>query len=73
MTSVVLMVSRCPHCQGGIYVFQLLDYYGCNGACLLCVAIAECIAVGWAFGMFNLGSRAKLLQLVWIITIIIYI
>uniref|UniRef100_UPI003AB0A346 sodium- and chloride-dependent GABA transporter 2-like n=1 Tax=Centroberyx gerrardi TaxID=166262 RepID=UPI003AB0A346 len=36
--------------QGGIYVFQLIDYYSCNGACLLSVAVVECLAVGWAFG-----------------------
>ncbi|XP_076015536.1 sodium- and chloride-dependent GABA transporter 2-like [Genypterus blacodes] len=36
--------------QGGIYQFQLIDYYGANGACLLFVCIAQCVAVGWAFG-----------------------
>ncbi|XP_030199009.1 sodium- and chloride-dependent GABA transporter 3 isoform X2 [Gadus morhua] len=44
---------------GGIYVFQLLDYYGGNGACQLCVALAECVAVGWAFGADRMCDAIK--------------
>uniref|UniRef100_A0A668AW83 Transporter n=1 Tax=Myripristis murdjan TaxID=586833 RepID=A0A668AW83_9TELE len=36
--------------EGGVYQFQLADYYAANGACLLFLSVAECIAVGWAFG-----------------------
>ncbi|XP_069380681.1 sodium- and chloride-dependent GABA transporter 2-like [Paralichthys olivaceus] len=36
--------------QGGIYLFQLVDYYGANGACILFVSLVQCVAVGWAFG-----------------------
>ncbi|CAL8316878.1 unnamed protein product [Arctogadus glacialis] len=45
--------------EGGIYVFQLLDYYGGNGACQLCVALAECVAVGWAFGADRMCDAIK--------------
>ncbi|KAM3863781.1 sodium- and chloride-dependent GABA transporter 3-like [Diretmus argenteus] len=44
----LIQISFCA--QGGVYVFQLIDYYGANGACLLFVSIVECVAVGWAFG-----------------------
>nr|XP_019959998.1 PREDICTED: sodium- and chloride-dependent GABA transporter 2-like [Paralichthys olivaceus] len=36
--------------QGGIYLFQLVDHYGANGACILFVSMVHCVAVGWAFG-----------------------
>lgn len=36
--------------QGGVYLFQLIDYYGANGACILFVSLVQCVAVGWAFG-----------------------
>ncbi|KAM4604718.1 sodium- and chloride-dependent GABA transporter 3-like [Polymixia lowei] len=37
--------------EGGIYVFQLIDFYGCNRACLDFMALFECLAVGWIFGV----------------------
>lgn len=36
--------------QGGMYVFQLLDYYSCNGACIFFLTVFQSLAVGWAFG-----------------------
>lgn len=38
------MVSR-----GGMYVFQLYDYYSASGMVLLWVCFWECIAIGWIF------------------------
>ncbi|TNN86264.1 Sodium- and chloride-dependent betaine transporter [Liparis tanakae] len=35
---------------GGVYVFQLIDYYGANGICVVFVSAVQCLAVGWAFG-----------------------
>uniref|UniRef100_A0A668AW81 Transporter n=1 Tax=Myripristis murdjan TaxID=586833 RepID=A0A668AW81_9TELE len=46
---VAYFVLSCVF-QGGIYQFQLIDYYGANGACLLFLCLAECVAVSWAFG-----------------------
>ncbi|XP_050982951.1 sodium- and chloride-dependent GABA transporter 2-like [Labeo rohita] len=43
--------------EGGMYVFQLLDNYACNGACILLLSVFESLAMGWIFGaerMFNI-------------------
>ncbi|XP_056334966.1 sodium- and chloride-dependent GABA transporter 2-like [Danio aesculapii] len=36
--------------EGGMYVFQLFDYYACSGACLLFLSLFESLAIGWIFG-----------------------
>ncbi|XP_073707200.1 uncharacterized protein [Garra rufa] len=36
--------------EGGMYVFQLFDYYACNGACVLFLSVFESLAMGWIFG-----------------------
>ncbi|XP_074511198.1 sodium- and chloride-dependent GABA transporter 3-like isoform X1 [Sebastes fasciatus] len=46
--SFIVQISLCT--QGGVYLFQLVDYYGANGACILFVSVVQCVAVGWAFG-----------------------
>ncbi|XP_048872469.1 sodium- and chloride-dependent GABA transporter 2-like [Brienomyrus brachyistius] len=39
--------------EGGLYVFQLFDYYACSGMTLLVFAILESVCIGWVYG----GSR----------------
>ncbi|XP_068457204.1 sodium- and chloride-dependent betaine transporter-like [Clinocottus analis] len=36
--------------EGGIYIFQLIDYYALNRACHYFMALSECMAVAWIFG-----------------------
>uniref|UniRef100_A0A8B9U9S6 Transporter n=1 Tax=Anas zonorhyncha TaxID=75864 RepID=A0A8B9U9S6_9AVES len=36
--------------EGGMYIFQLFDYYAASGTCLLFVAIFEVICIGWVYG-----------------------
>ncbi|KAB1264357.1 Sodium- and chloride-dependent taurine transporter [Camelus dromedarius] len=39
--------------EGGMYVFQLFDYYAASGVCLLWVAFFECFAIAWIYGSDN--------------------
>ncbi|XP_017349074.1 sodium- and chloride-dependent GABA transporter 2 [Ictalurus punctatus] len=36
--------------QGGVYIFQLIDYYGFNGACYFLMCLIETLVIGWSFG-----------------------
>ncbi|XP_028988182.1 sodium- and chloride-dependent GABA transporter 3-like [Betta splendens] len=36
--------------EGGIYVFQLIDYYACTRACQDFMTVCHCLAVCWVFG-----------------------
>lgn len=56
------MFFSIPFVQGGVYLFQLVDHYGANGASILFVSLVQCVAVGWAFGewyqSFKMGAEA---------------
>ncbi|XP_054649760.1 sodium- and chloride-dependent GABA transporter 2-like [Dunckerocampus dactyliophorus] len=43
--SQIIMIT-----DGGMYIFQVFDYYACNGACILFLCVFESLAVGWIFG-----------------------
>ncbi|KAK2827311.1 hypothetical protein Q7C36_018237 [Tachysurus vachellii] len=36
--------------QGGIYIFQLIDYHGSSGASILFMGLIESLIIGWIFG-----------------------
>ncbi|XP_057701561.1 sodium- and chloride-dependent GABA transporter 2-like isoform X1 [Corythoichthys intestinalis] len=36
--------------EGGLYIFQLFDYYACSGMTLLLFAILQSVCVGWIYG-----------------------
>ncbi|XP_020564128.1 sodium- and chloride-dependent GABA transporter 2 [Oryzias latipes] len=45
--------------EGGMYVFQMFDYYACNGACILFLCVFESLALGWVFGAERLYGIIK--------------
>ncbi|XP_062317326.1 solute carrier family 6 member 6b isoform X1 [Osmerus eperlanus] len=51
--SVSYLLGLSMVTKGGMYVFQLFDYYAASGVCLLWVAFFECIAVAWVYGADN--------------------
>uniref|UniRef100_A0A8C5AKH2 Transporter n=1 Tax=Gadus morhua TaxID=8049 RepID=A0A8C5AKH2_GADMO len=36
--------------EGGIYIFQLIDFYACNRTCVDIMAVCQCLVLGWIFG-----------------------
>ncbi|XP_059188089.1 sodium- and chloride-dependent GABA transporter 2-like [Centropristis striata] len=62
---LLLFCLTCFVCQlvmiteGGMYVFQMFDYYACNGACILFLCVFETLALGWVFGAERLYGIIK--------------
>lgn len=48
--SASFLVGLLMVTEGGLYVFQLFDYYACSGMTLLTFAILQSICVGWVYG-----------------------
>ncbi|CAM4577605.1 unnamed protein product [Leuciscus chuanchicus] len=46
----LIMVTEVRGSVGGVYIFQLIDYYACNGTCLLFLSMFESLAIGSVFG-----------------------
>ncbi|XP_041812218.1 sodium- and chloride-dependent betaine transporter-like [Chelmon rostratus] len=56
----VCFLSQIPlTAQGGVFLFQLMDYYGANGVCVLFVSLIQCVAAGWAFGAEQMCDATK--------------
>ncbi|XP_056334167.1 sodium- and chloride-dependent GABA transporter 2-like isoform X2 [Danio aesculapii] len=45
--------------EGGIYVFQLFDYYASNGACVLFLSVFESLAIAWVFGAEKMSDAIE--------------
>ncbi len=55
--NLALVVMLYCDLQGGMYVFQLFDYYACNGACVLFLSVFETLTMGWIFGESQTGNK----------------
>jgi len=48
---VLLFCMGVPMCtHGGVYLFQLMDFYSCSGMALLWVCFFQTVVIGWVFG-----------------------
>jgi len=48
---IVLFSLGLPMCtNGGVYLFQLMDFYSCSGMALLWVCFFQTVVIGWVFG-----------------------
>ncbi|XP_056297175.1 sodium- and chloride-dependent GABA transporter 2-like [Pseudoliparis swirei] len=45
--------------EAGMYVFQLFDYFACNGVSVLFLCVFESLALGWIFGAERLYAIIK--------------
>ncbi|KAG2468368.1 S6A13 protein, partial [Polypterus senegalus] len=52
-------VSRLADPQGGLYLFQLFDYYACSGICILFLAIFEIVCIAWVYGAERFYSNME--------------
>ncbi|XP_034408420.1 LOW QUALITY PROTEIN: sodium- and chloride-dependent GABA transporter 3-like, partial [Cyclopterus lumpus] len=57
--SFIIQISLTT--QGGVYLFQLIDYYGASGICIVFVSAVHCVAVGWAFGADRMCDAVQLM------------
>ena len=51
------LFSPPTHIKGGMYVFQLFDYYGASGICLLWMCFFEAAVVAWFYGSKRFESN----------------
>ncbi|XP_053492568.1 sodium- and chloride-dependent GABA transporter 2-like isoform X1 [Ictalurus furcatus] len=45
--------------EGGLYIFQLFDYYCCSGMTLLLFAILQSVCIGWVYGANRLYDNIE--------------
>uniref|UniRef100_A0A9J7XRN7 Transporter n=1 Tax=Cyprinus carpio carpio TaxID=630221 RepID=A0A9J7XRN7_CYPCA len=56
---VSFLVGLIMLTEGGMYVFQLFDYYAASGMCLLFVAIFETVCIAWIYGEEYFGPLSN--------------
>lgn len=47
---ISFLLGLCMVTEGGMYIFQLFDYYGASGLVLLWICLFESLVIGWVFG-----------------------
>eukprot|EP00096_Caligus_rogercresseyi_P010579 TRINITY_DN3906_c0_g1_i1.p1 TRINITY_DN3906_c0_g1~~TRINITY_DN3906_c0_g1_i1.p1 ORF type:complete len:673 (+),score=124.55 TRINITY_DN3906_c0_g1_i1:229-2247(+) len=50
MCTIMFLMGLPMVTEGGVYVFQLVDFYSASGMSLLWVCFFQTIAIGWIFG-----------------------
>ncbi|CDQ63884.1 unnamed protein product [Oncorhynchus mykiss] len=45
--------------EGGLYIFQLFDYYACSGMTLLLFAILQSVCISWVYGADRLYDNIE--------------
>uniref|UniRef100_A0A667YNE8 Transporter n=1 Tax=Myripristis murdjan TaxID=586833 RepID=A0A667YNE8_9TELE len=64
----LLLLAVCVGCflagllmvtEGGLYIFQLFDYYACSGMPLMFFAILEPVCLGWVYGADHYYDKIK--------------
>jgi len=62
-SGLVCVISFCvglPMCtQGGVYIFQLMDFYSASGMPLLWICFWETVALSWVFGADRFREAIK--------------
>uniref|UniRef100_A0A3Q2YJN7 Transporter n=1 Tax=Hippocampus comes TaxID=109280 RepID=A0A3Q2YJN7_HIPCM len=59
LCGICLCVGLCMVTEGGLYVFQLFDYYACSGIPLIAIALLESLCIGWIYGADNYYNRIE--------------
>ncbi|XP_041375945.1 sodium- and chloride-dependent GABA transporter 1-like isoform X1 [Gigantopelta aegis] len=59
-TGMLFALSLVLVSQGGVYIFQLIDWYFCTFS-LLFISSLECLAIGWCYGARRFGDDIKMM------------
>lgn len=58
---VSFLIGLCMVTEGGMYIFQLFDYYSASGLVLLWVCMFEAVVIGWVFGAEKFADVIELM------------
>uniref|UniRef100_W5N4H1 Transporter n=1 Tax=Lepisosteus oculatus TaxID=7918 RepID=W5N4H1_LEPOC len=45
--------------EGGLYLFQIFDFYSCSGFVLLFISVCQSLAIGWVYGADRLYDNIE--------------
>ncbi|XP_060775569.1 sodium- and chloride-dependent GABA transporter 2-like isoform X8 [Neoarius graeffei] len=56
---VCFLIGLLMTTEGGLYIFQLFDYYSCSGMTILLFAILQSVCIGWVYGADRLCDNIE--------------